>query len=182
MVVGEAASVLGISEREASDRLHRLIPAVEAASRALFLIRFGRPRDPDLDALLSQLNITRLTPEARASIAGALPWLPLVDEETTAIDLPTAALPEEPAHALGADVPTGVTPVADPWAYGANAPVEEQFGTRALDISVRQRVVREEPVYIPPRSTTRAMGPLALLGLLGGALVIVVGALVLFLV
>ncbi|HEY8292113.1 MAG TPA: hypothetical protein VIG44_06480, partial [Thermomicrobiales bacterium] len=129
MVVGEAASVLGITEREASDRLQRLIPAVEAASRALFLIRFGRPRDADLDALLSELNITRLTPEARATIeqyaetspaaqemlsavpppltvyaalrpipppapiadeaiAGALPWLPLVAEATTAIDLP----------------------------------------------------------------------------------------------
>jgi len=209
MVVGEAASVLGITEREASDRLQRLIPAVEAASRALFLIRFGRPRDPALDALLSDLNITRLTPEARArieeyaeqsltaqamlgavpppltvyaalrpvpppapiadeAIAGALPWLPLVEETTTALDLPpemaTTALPEEPVR------------------YGEPRPVEEHYGTRALDIPVRQRVMREEAVFAPPRTTTRALGPLALLGLLGGALIVIVGALVLFLV
>src|SRR5947209_4164616 len=68
MVGGEAASVLGITEREADDRLQRLIPAIEAASRALFLIRFGRPRDPELDTLLARMNITRLTPEARATI------------------------------------------------------------------------------------------------------------------
>ncbi|MGI8857636.1 MAG: BACON domain-containing protein [Thermomicrobiales bacterium] len=223
MVVGEAASVLGITEREAADRLQRLTPAVEAASRALFLIRFGRPRDPDLDALLSRMNITRLTPEARASIeeyaerssvaqqmlaaipppltvyaalrpipapagiadasiAGALPWLPLVEEATTAIDLPTTALPEESAHAYGAGMTTAVTPTADPWAYGEQPPAEEHYGTRALDIPVRQRVVQEEAVYVPSRTTNRAMGPLALLGLLGGALVLVVGALVLFLV
>jgi DNA-directed RNA polymerase specialized sigma24 family protein len=222
MVVGEAASVLGITEREAADRLQRLTPAVEAASRALFLIRYGRPRDPELDALLARLNITRLTPEARASIeeyaersptarqmlaaipppltvyaalrpipppagiadeaiAGALPWLPLVEETTTAIDMPTTALPEEPAYAYGAETTTAVTPTADPWAYGQQQPAEENFGTRALDIPVRQRVVQEEAVYVPPRPTNRAMGPLALLGLLGGALVVVVGALVLFL-
>ena len=222
MVVGEAASVLGITEREAADRLQRLTPAVEAASRALFLIRYGRPRDPELDALLARLNITRLTPEARASIeeyadrsptarqmlaavpppltvyaalrpvpppagiadeaiAGALPWLPLVEEATTAIDMPTTALPEEPVYAYGAETTTAVTPTADPWAYGQQQPVEENFGTRALDIPVRQRVVQEEAVYVPPRPTNRAMGPLALLGLLGGALVVVVGALVLFL-
>lgn len=226
MVVGEAASVLGVTEREATDRMQRLVPAVEAASRALFLIRFGRPRDPELDALLSQMNITRLTPEARATIeeyaehspaaqemlhavpppltvyaalrpippppaladeaiAGALPWLPLVEETTAAIDMPTTALPEEPAPTYASDAPTGVSPVTDPWQYGPQAPVEEgQFGTRALDIPVRQRVMREEPVYTPPleRETNRAMGPLALLGLLGGALVLVVGALVIFLV
>ena len=222
MVVGEAASVLGITEREAADRLQRLTPAVEAASRALFLIRYGRPRDPDLDALLSQLNITRLTPEARAtieeyaerspaaqrmlaaipppltvyaalrpipppagiadaSIAGAVPWLPLVEDVTAAIDMPTTALPEEPVHTYGTDAPTGVTPTADPWAYGQQQPVEEHDGTRALDIPVRQRVVQEEAVYVPPRPTNRAMGPLALLGLLGGALIVVVGALVIFL-
>ncbi len=223
MVVGEAASVLGITEREAADRLQRLTPAVEAASRALFMIRFGRPRDPDLDALLSRMNITRLTPEARASIeqyaerspvaqqmlaavpppltvyaalrpipppagiadasiAGALPWLPLVEEATTAIDLPTTALPEEPVYGYGADTTTAVTPTADPWTYGEVPPAEVHDGTRALDIPVRQRVVQEEAVYVPPRTTNRAMGPLALLGLLGGALVLVVGALVLFLV
>jgi hypothetical protein len=222
MVVGEAASVLGITEREAADRLQRLTPAVEAASRALFLIRYGRPRDPELDALLARLNITRLTPEARASIeayaerspvarrmlaavpppltvyaalrpipppasiadaaiAGAIPWLPLVEEATTAIDMPTTALPEEPAHAYGAGTTTAVTPTADPWEYGRQQPVEEHYGTRALDIPVRQRVVQEEAVYAPPRPTSRAMGPLALLGLLGGALVVVVGALVFFL-
>ena len=223
MVVGEAASVLGITEREAADRLQRLTPAVEAASRALFLIRYGRPRDPELDALLARLNITRLTPEARASIeeyadrsptarrmlaavpppltvyaalqptppptgladeaiAGALPWLPLTEEATTAIDLPTTALPEEPVYAYGADSTTGVTPTADPWEYDQQQPAEEYFGTRALDIPVRQRVVQEEAaVYVPPRRTSRAMGPLALLGLLGGVLVVVVGALVLFL-
>jgi DNA-directed RNA polymerase specialized sigma24 family protein len=227
MVVGEAASVLGITEREASDRLQRLIPAVEAASRALFLIRFGRPRDPDLDALLSELNITRLTPEARATIeeyaetspaaqemlgavpppltvyaalrpipppalladeaiASALPWLPLVAEATTAIDLPpempTTAIPEGAARS-GTDAPTGVTPVAEPWQYGESEPVEEHYGTRALDIPVRQRVMQEEAVFVPPpRPTNRALGPLALLGLLGGALIVIVGALVLFLV
>lgn len=227
MVVGEAASVLGITEREASDRLQRLVPAVEAASRALFLIRFGRPRDPGLDALLADLNITRLTPEARATIeeyakqspearamldavpppltvyaalrpvpppagiadeaiAGALPWLPLVAEATTALDLPpdmpTTAIPEGSARNSG-DAPTGVTPVAAPWRYGEREPVEEHEGTRALDIPVRQRVMQEEAVFVPPpRPTNRALGPLALLGLLGGALIVIVGALVLFLV
>lgn len=225
MVVGEAASVLGITEREASDRLQRLIPAVEAASRALFLIRFGRPRDPALDALLSDLNITRLTPEARATIeeyaeqspaaqgmlaavpppltvyaalrplpppapiadeaiAGALPWLPLVAEATTALDLPpemaTTAIPEGPAR-YGAGAPTGVTPIAEPWRYGEQ-PAEGEYGTRALDIPVRQRVMREEAVFTPPRTANRTVGPLALLGLLGGALILIVGALVLFLV
>jgi len=218
MVVGEAASVLGITEREASDRLQRLIPAVEAASRALFLIRFGRPRDPELDALLADLNITRLTPEARATIeeyaetsstahamldavpppltvyaalrpipppapiaeaaiAGALPWLPLVEQATTALDLP----PEMPTTAIP-DAPTGLTPVAEPWQYGDQQPDEEPDGTRALDIPVRQRVLQEEAIFVPPRSTNRSRGPLALLGLLGGALVVIVGALVLFLV
>ncbi len=227
MVVGEAASVLGITEREATDRLQRLVPAVEAASRALFLIRFGRPRDPDLDALLGELNITRLTPEARASIeeyaeqspaaqqmlravpppltvyaalrpidpppaladeaiADAVPWLLLVDEPTTAIDvpaeMPTTAIPEEPTYHYGTEAPTGVTPTADAWQYGEQEPAqEEHYGTRALDIPVRQRVMRDEPVYTPPRRTNRAMGPLALLGLLGGALILVVGALVIFL-
>ena len=226
MVVGEAASVLSITEREASDRLKRLIPAVEAASRALFLIRFGRPRDADLDALLAQLNITRLTPEARASIeayaetsptaqamlgavpppltvyaalrpipppaavadaaiAGALPWLPLVAEATTALDLPadmpTATIPEE-APPYGTDAPTSVTPVAEPWQYGEQPPIVEHDGTRALDIPVRQRVVQDEAVFIPPRPASRTAGPLALLGLLGGALILIVGALVLFLV
>ena len=226
MVVGEAASVLGITEREAKDRLQRLIPAVEAASRALFLIRFGRPRDPDLDALLAELNITRLTPEARArieeyaetsptaqemlravpppltvyaalrpipppapiaeeAIAGALPWLPLVAEATTALDLPpempTTAIPEEPVR-YGTDAPTGVTPTAESWQYGEQPPVEEHYGTRALDIPVRQRVMQEEAGLSPPRPANRSIGPLALLGLLGGALIVIVGALVLFLV
>jgi len=226
MVVGEAASVLGITEREASDRLQRLIPAVEAASRALFLIRFGRPRDPQLDTLLSDLNITRLTPEARATIeeyaetspnarqmldavpppltvyaalrpipppasiaeaaiAGSLPWLPLVEQATTALDLPpetpTTAIPEAPVR-YGTDAPTDLTPAAEPWRYGDQQPAEEPYGTRALDIPVRQRVVQEEAVFVPPRSTNRARGPLALLGLLGGALIVIVGALVLFLV
>ena len=217
MVVGEAASALGITEREGGERLQRLIPAVEAASRALFLIRFGRPRDPDLDALLADLNITRLTPEARATIeeyaetsprarqmldavpppltvyaallpipppasvadaaiAGALPWLPLVEQPTTALDLPA-----ESAR-YGTDAPTDVTPVAEPWQYGEQQqPDEEHYGTRALDIPVRQRVVQEEAVYVPPRPTNRAFGPLALLGLLGGALIVIVGALVIFL-
>jgi hypothetical protein len=143
---------------------------VEAASRALFLIRFGRPRDADLDALLAKLNITRLTPEARASIeayaetsptaqamlgavppsltvyaalrpipppaaiadaaiAGALPWLPLVAEATTALDLPadmpTTAIPEE-APPYGTAAPTSVTPVAEPWQYGEQPSVEER--------------------------------------------------------
>ncbi|MGI8688361.1 MAG: BACON domain-containing protein [Thermomicrobiales bacterium] len=226
MVVGEAASVLGITEREASDRLQRLIPAVESASRALFLIRFGRPRDPELDALLADLNITRLTPEARATIeeyaetsptaramldavpppltvyaalrpipppapiaeaaiAGALPWLPLVEQATTALDLPpempTTAIPEAPVR-YGTDAPTDLTPVAEPWQYGDQQPAEEPYGTRALDIPVRQRVVQDDAVFVPPRSTNRARGPLALLGLLGGALIVIVGALVLFLV
>ncbi len=224
MVVGEAASVLGITEREAADRLQRLVPAVEAASRALFLIRFGRPRDPELDALLSKMNITRLTPEARAAIeeyaersptaqemlravpppltvyaalhpvspppgiadaaiAGAVPWLPLVDEATTAIDTQTTALPEEPAPAYDAEAPTNINPTAEPWEYGEQEPVQEYQGTRALDIPVRQRVMHEEPVYAPPpRRRNRAIGPLALLGILGGALIAVVGALVIFLV
>ncbi len=226
MVVGEAASVLGITEREASDRLQRLIPAVEAASRALFLIRFGRPRDPELDALLADLNITRLTPEARATIeeyaetsstaqamldavpppltvyaalrpilppasiaeaaiASALPWLPLVAQATTALDLPpetpTTAIPEAPVR-HGTDAPTNLTPVAEPWQYGDQQPDEEPDGTRALDIPVRQRVLQEEAVFVPPRSTNRSRGPLALLGLLGGALVVIVGAIVLILV
>ena len=51
-----------------------------------------------------------------------------------------------------------------------------------LDIPVRQRVVGEEATYTPPRTTSRGIGPLALLGVLGGALILVVGALVLFLV
>ncbi|MDQ6907383.1 MAG: hypothetical protein M3176_11190, partial [Chloroflexota bacterium] len=221
MVVGEAASVLGITEREASERLQRLIPAVEAASRALFLIRFGRPRDPALDALLADLNITRLTPEARATIeeyaeaspnarqmldavpppltvyaalrpipppasvadaaiAGALPWLPLVEQPTTALNLATGtattAIPEESAR-YGMDAPTDVTPVAEPWQYGEQQPDEEHYGTRALDIPVRQRVVQEAAVYAPPRPASRSFGPLALLGLLGGALIVIVGAL-----
>ncbi len=225
MVVGEAASVLGITEREASERLQRLIPAVEAASRALFLIRFGRPRDPALDALLADLNITRLTPEARATIeeyaeaspnarqmldavpppltvyaalrpipppasvadaaiAGALPWLPLVEQPTTALNLATGtattAIPEESAR-YGMDAPTDVTPVAEPWQYGEQQPDEEHYGTRALDIPVRQRVVQEAAVYAPPRPASRSFGPLALLGLLGGALIVIVGALVIFL-
>jgi len=211
---------------EASDRLQRLIPAVEAASRALFLIRFGRPRDPELDALLADLNITRLTPEARATIeeyaetsstaqamldavpppltvyaalrpilppapiaeaaiASALPWLPLVAQATAALDLPpetpTTAIPEAPVR-YGTDAPTNLTPVAEPWQYGDQQPDEEPDGTRALDIPVRQRVLQEEAVFVPPRSTNRSRGPLALLGLLGGALVVIVGALVLFLV
>lgn len=223
MVVGEAASVLGITEREAADRLQRLVPAVEAASRALFLIRFGRPRDADLDALLSRLNITRLTPEARATIeeyaersptaqemlravpppltvyaalqpippppaiadeavVSALPWLPLVEERTTALEMPTTALPEDGGHEYGAVEQTGVTPTAEAWHYGEQQPAEEYYGTQALDIPVRQRVVRDEPVYAPPPTTNRAMGPLALLGLLGVALIAVVGALVIFLV
>jgi len=226
MVVGEAASVLGITEREASDRLQRLIPAVEAASRALFLIRFGRPRDPELDALLADLNITRLTPEARATIeeyaetsstaramldavpppltvyaalrpipppapiseaaiAGALPWLPLVEQATTALDLPpevpTTAIPEAPMR-YGTDASTDLTPVAESWQYGDQQSAGEPYGTRALDIPVRQRVVQDEAVFVPPRSTNRSRGPLALLGLLGGALIVIVGALVLFLV
>ncbi len=225
MVVGEAASVLGITEREASERLQRLIPAVEAASRALFLIRFGRPRDPALDSLLADLNITRLTPEARATIeeyaetspearqmldaappplivyaalrpipppasvadaaiAGALPWLPLVEQPTTALNLATGtattAIPEESAR-YGMDAPTDVTPGAEPWQYGEQQPDEEHYGTRALDIPVRQRVVQEEAVYLPPRLASRSFGPLALLGLLGGALIVIVGALVIFL-
>lgn len=223
MVVGEAASVLGITEREATDRLQGLAPAVEAASRALFLIRFGRPRDPELDTLLASLNITRLTPEARATIeeyadrsptaqemlrtvpppltvyaalqpipppsaiaaeaiASALPWLPLVEEQTTALDMPTTALPENGNPAYHAEEQTVVTPIADGWQYGEQQPTEAYYGTQALDIPVRQRVMGEEPIYAPPRTTNRAVGPLALLGLLGVALIAVVGALVIFLV
>ena len=223
MVGGEAASVLGITEREANERLQRLIPAVEAASRALFLIRFGRPRDPELDGLLAEMNITRLTPEARArieeyaersptahamlaaipppltvyaalqpvpppaaiaeeAIVSALPWLPVVEEPTTPIAEQTTALPATPEE-NDAAAPTGMTPAVEEWEYGAAAPAEGEYqGTRALDIPVRQRVVREEAVYVPPRPSSRSLGPLALLGLLGGALILIVGALVLFLV
>ena len=109
-------------------------PAVEAASRALFLIRYARPRDPDLAALLEQLNVTRLTPEARhrieeyaehsltaqallravpppltvyaalrplppppavveEAVAGALPWLAVAAEPTTAQPAVGATIP-----------------------------------------------------------------------------------------
>lgn len=244
MVVGEAASVLGVTEREASDRLGRLLPAVESASRALFLIRYGRPRDPDLDALLNELNITRLTPAARArieeyaaqspraqavlraappplavyaalrplappspvveeAVAAALPWLAVAaDSPAPPTEALTAPIRESsPGAGYGAGEIT--TPAALPWAgadtttvhqygygYGAASPepappeppAAASDGTKMLDIPVRQRVVSEAAVYRPPRPTARrGIGPLALLGLLGGALILVVGALVFFL-
>lgn len=247
MVVGEAASVLGVTEREASDRLEQLLPAVEAASRALFLIRYGRSRDPDLDALLSELNITRLTPETRTrieeyaeqspraqellraapppltvyaalrplapptaaveeAVAAALPWLHVVAPPappTASLTTPIqAAMPANGGY--GAGETTTVNPAATPWdgtettaqrygygygetPYGTPPPTDpaaaEWSGTKMLDIPVRQRVVQEEAVYTPPRPRARrGVGPLALLGVLGGALVLVVGALVFFLV
>lgn len=245
MVVGEAASVLGVTEREASDRLQQLLPAVEAASRALFLIRYGRSRDPDLDALLNRMSITRLTPEARTrieeyaeqspraqellraapppltvyaalrplaplaavveeAVAAALPWLYVVAPPAPPpASLTTAIQAEMPANGgYGAGETTTVNPAATPWdgtqtipqgyGYGeapyglpppTNPAAAEWSGTKMLDIPVRQRVVQEEAVYTPPRPRARrGVGPLALLGVLGGALVLVVGALVLFLV
>jgi DNA-directed RNA polymerase specialized sigma24 family protein len=251
MVGGEAASVLGITERDATDRLHRLVPAVDAASRALFLIRYGRMRDPDLDALLGQLNVTRLTPEARArieayaetsptaqallhtlpppltvyaalrplppppvvveeAVAGALPWLAVAAEPTSAQPAlgATTAIPEGAPYGTWAygqdelsaepygteyDAPTETVAVEGYGGYGAAFPDQPRDhpgepqretwdGTRALDIPVRQRVVQEEAANAPPHTTNRGAGPLALLGILGGALILVVGALVIFLV
>lgn len=66
MVAGEAASVLGITEREANDQLTRLTAATEETSRALFLLRHGRTYDATLNDLLTGRNVTRLTPELRA--------------------------------------------------------------------------------------------------------------------
>lgn len=247
MVGGEAASVLGITEREATERLQRLVPAVEAASRALFLIRYGRPRDPELADLLERLNVTRLTPEARArieeyaeqsptaqallravpqpltvyaalrpipppsaiveeSVASALPWLAVATEPaapTTAAPAveATTAIPEgtpygawtygqgappDAPYGLGYDDSTQPVSTEGYNSYGTSYPADPQqdqwSGTQMLDIPVRQRVVSEEAVYTPPRATSRGVGPLALLGVLGAALILVVGALVIFLV
>ena len=65
MVPGEAASVLGVTEREASDRLGGLTAAVEETSRALFLLRHGRAHDATLNELLAGRDANRLTPELR---------------------------------------------------------------------------------------------------------------------
>ncbi len=229
MVAGEAASVLGLTEREAADRLARLIPAVERAARALFLIRFGRGRDPGLDDLLRNLNVNRLTAEARASIeeyaatsrtakafladvppplavyaalrvlappsglvnaaaAAALPWLASASATTVQPVIPADATTALPDYGYG-QAETTAAPQIEPRGYGAYGqppppPPAEISGTQMLDIPVRQRVVREEAVFVPrPRpAATRSAAPVALLLALGGALVLIVGALVVFVV
>lgn len=268
MVAGEAASVLGITEHEAAQRLNRVIVAVEETSRALFLIRYGRGHDPQLNELLADHNVTRLTPELRgflddylrttpsaqsmlnavpaplaiyaafrpvpipeglavAAATGALPWLasaasaaPTVANQESA----TTLLPEQDAqgateifspvapeqasgspYGYGPDGQTAITPVVSPTGYnthpygvggydpynfdqnaGYSAPPSGSGavdGTQMLDIPVRQRVVESQSVaFVPPhRPPPRGPHPLAILGVVGGALVVIIGALVIFL-
>jgi len=268
MVAGEAASVLGITEHEAAQRLNRVIVAVEETSRALFLIRYGRGHDPQLNELLADHNVTRLTPELRgflddylrttpsaqsmlnavpaplaiyaafrpvpipeglavAAATGALPWLasaasaaPTVanqDSATTllpeqngqgATETFSSAAPEQASgspYGYGPDGQTAITPVVPPTGYnthpygaggydpynfdqnaGYSAPPSGSGaidGTQMLDIPVRQRVVESQSVaFVPPqRPPPRGPHPLAILGAVGGALVVIIGALVIFL-
>lgn len=268
MVAGEAASVLGITEHEAAQRLDRVIVAVEETSRALFLIRYGRGHDPQLNELLADHNVTRLTPELRgflddylrttpsaqsmlnavpaplaiyaafrpvpipeglavAAATGALPWLASAASAAPATanqESATTLLPEQDAqgatetfspaapeyapnspYGYGPDGQTSITPVVPPTGYnthpygaggydpynfdqntGYSAPPSGSGavdGTQMLDIPVRQRVVESQSVaFVPPqRPPPRGPHPLAILGAVGGALVVIIGALVIFL-
>ncbi len=88
MVAGEAASVLGITEQEASQRLDRVMSAVAETSRALFLIRYGRGRDQQLNELLADHNVTRLTPELRGFLEDYLRTTPSAQAMLNAVPPP----------------------------------------------------------------------------------------------
>ncbi len=90
MSPGEAASVLGITVGEATDRLGRVVTAVEETSRALFLIRYGRARDPQLNELLADRNVTRLTPELRGFLDTYLRTSPSAQAMLHAVPAPLA--------------------------------------------------------------------------------------------
>jgi len=287
MTLNEAASVLGVTEGEATERLGRVITAVEETSRALFLIRYGRARDPQLNELLADRNVTRLTPELRgfletylrtspsaqamlravpaplaiytafrplpipegltaSAASGALPWLAsgtrvssppvgvagvagaadaadatgvMPDESGATTYIPQAAPPAfDPggatavntayrAYGSGPDGQTAYPPAVpatspvgyDPQTYGAGAYDSYGYGastgysappdgsgqiegTQSLDIPVRQRVVTSQrTIYTPLSRPQRGINPLAIVGGVGGALVVIIGALIIFL-
>jgi len=271
MAPGEAASVLGITASEATGRLGRVVTAVEETSRALFLIRYGRTRDPHLNELLADRNVTRLTPELRgfldtylrtspsaqamlhavpaplaiytafrplpvpegltaSAASGALPWLaaasaspptvgatnqtgvmpdggggtPYLSQAAPSAFDPRGATAVNGAYGYGPDGQTVYTPAVppvgyDPQTYGAGAydsygygastgysapPVGsgQIEGTQSLDIPVRQRVVaNQSAMYMPPSRPQWGINPRAIIGGVGGALVVIIGALIIFL-
>jgi len=254
MTLNEAASVLGITEGAATERLGRVVTAVEETSRALFLIRYGRARDPQLNELLTDRNVTRLTPELRgfldtylrtspsaqamlravpaplaiytafrplpvpeglmaSAASSALPWLasgtgmsppPAGAADATGImpdgrgattyipgpDGQTVYTPAVPATSpVGYDPQTYGAGAYDSYGYGAttgySAPPDgsgQIEGTQTLDIPVRQRVVASQrAMYTPPSRPQWGINPLSIIGGVGGALVVIIGALIIFL-